>query len=214
MDLEPPLDLWQPNSIPVMRPPRSAGSWWRKTNWMTGKSKSDRTAFRENLQWLVERFAGGNISAFAHALSMNFFVLNKWLKGECLPCLDGLLQLSEKMNTKKLINLVLPGGLIRSVDADRIERIERMMREGPGNHKHFPNAAEIRGELQAATKQVPPPPLTGVAHRLGFKDRGSLYRVDANLCKRISKNYRKSADSYWWRQQGAKPICSSKELSR
>lgn len=169
-----------------------------------------RTAFRENLQWLVKQFAGGNITAFAQGFSMSFFVLDAWLKGEYLPCLDGLLQLSEKLNTKP-VDLILPGGLIRSVNVDRIER---MMRDGPGSRKRFPNAAEIRRELQAAAKQFPPPSLTDIAHRLGFKYVASLYRVDANLCNSISRNYRKSADSYWWRRQGARPICSVEEMKK
>ena len=100
----------------------------------------NRTVFRKNLQWLVEGFAGGNATAFAQGLAMNFFVLDSWRKGEYLPCLDGLLELSEKLNTK-LVNLILPGGLIGNVD---VSRIERMMRDGSGNRKSFPNAAEIR----------------------------------------------------------------------
>jgi hypothetical protein len=88
------------------------------------------------------------------------------------------------------------------------------MRHGSGNRKSFPNAAEIRRELQAAAKEAPPPPLTGIARRLGFKYVASLQRVDTNLCKRISKNYRKSADSRWWRRKGAKPICSVEKMKK
>jgi hypothetical protein len=169
-----------------------------------------RTAFRKNLQWLVERFAGGNLTALAQGVSMSFSVLDAWLKVECLPCLDGLLQLCEKLNIKP-VNLLLPGELIRSVDADRMERL---MRDGRGNRKRFPNRAEIRRELQAAVKQVPPPSLTRIADRLGFQDVASLYQVDVNLCKCISKNYRESADSYWWRRQEAKPICSVEKMKK
>lgn len=169
-----------------------------------------RTALRENLQWLIERFASGNTTAFAQGLSMSFFVLDAWRKGAYLPCLDGLLHLSEKLNTTP-VNLILPGGPKRSVD---VERIERMMRDGTGNRKRFPHAAEIRQELQSAAKEVPPPALSGIARRLGFKTVLSLYQVDANLCKRISKNYRKSTDAYWWRRKGAQPICSVEKMKK
>jgi AraC-like DNA-binding protein len=167
-----------------------------------------RTAFRENLQWLAERFAGGNFTAFAQGVSMNFSVLYPWLKGEYIPCLDGLLQLCEKLNTSPM-HLLSPGGIMQNVDA---ERIERMMRNGPGHRKRFPDAAEIHRELQAAARQVPPPPLTRLAHRLGFEDAARLYQVDANLCKRISRNYRRSPCSYWWRQKEAQPICSVERM--
>jgi AraC-like DNA-binding protein len=169
-----------------------------------------RTAFRQNLQWLVERFAGGNLTGFAQGISMSFFVLDTWLRDECLPCLDGLLQLCEKLNIKP-INLLLPDELIRGVDTDRMEKL---MRDGRGNRKLFPNRAEIRREMQAATKEFPPPSVTHIAQRLGFLDVASLYQVDANLCKHISKNYRRSADSYWWRRRGAKPICSAEKMKK
>ena len=55
---------------------------------------------------------------------MSFSVLDAWLKDECLPCLDSLLQLCEKLNIKP-VNLLLPGELIRSVDADRMEKLTR-----------------------------------------------------------------------------------------
>jgi AraC-like DNA-binding protein len=163
-----------------------------------------RTAFRENLAWLVERFADGNITAFAQATSMSFFVLDAWLKGEYIPRLDGLLRLSAKLKTLP-INLISPEATRVSVDA---ELIERMMRDSPGNRKRFPDAAEIRRELQAGATQVPPPPLTRLAHQLGFADVARLYQIDGELCKRIASNHRDYPGSYWWRQKGAKPICS------
>jgi hypothetical protein len=166
------------------------------------------TSFREYLSWLVERFAGGNITAFAQGTSMSFFVLDGWLRGEYIPRLDGLLQFSEKLKTLP-INLISPDAMKVSIDA---ELIDRMMRDGPGNRKRFPDAAEVRRELQSAATQVPPPALTRLAHKLGFGDTTRLYQVDASLCRRIARNHREYGGSYWWRRKEAKPICSFEQM--
>ena len=167
-----------------------------------------RTAFRENLRGLIDRFAAGNASAFAQGLLISYSILDGWLRGEFVASIDNLLQLSEKLNIAP-INLITPESALRNVDA---LRMETMMRDGPGHRKRFPNAAEIRRALREASKQVPPPTLTRLAHTLGFQEVGSLYQVDVKLCRRIAKNHRHSGDSYWWRRRGAKPICTIEEM--
>jgi hypothetical protein len=163
-----------------------------------------RAAFRDNLRWLVDRFAGGNITAFAQGVGVRSWVLDAWLKDGYIPNVHGLLQLSRKLNTAP-VHLILPGELKRRVDT---ERIGKMMRDSPGYRKRFPGAAEIRRALRSAARQMPPVPLAHVAQKLGFANAMSLYEVDAKLCKRVTENYWKYPGAYWWRQRGAKPICS------
>jgi hypothetical protein len=153
---------------------------------------------------LVERFAAGNVTAFAQGISMSFFVLDAWLRDEYIPSLDSLLQLSKTLSTSP-INLIFPNATKLNVDEEQIERI---MRNGPGYRKRYPDEGEIHRALQAAAKQMPPPPLARLAHKLGFADVARLYQVDGELCKRIAKNHREYPGSYWWRQKGAKSICS------
>jgi transcriptional regulator with XRE-family HTH domain/AraC-like DNA-binding protein len=167
-----------------------------------------RAAFRKNLRGLVDRFAAGNATAFAQGLSISYSILDGWLNGKSAASLDGLLQLSENLNIAP-INLITPGSALRNVD---VKQIEKLMHDGPGHRRRFPNGAEIRRVLQEASKQVPPPPLTRLAHKLGFQDASRLYQIDAKLCRLIAKNYREFADSYWWRQPGAQPICTIEEM--
>jgi len=144
-----------------------------------------RAAFRENLRGLVDRFAAGNATAFAQGLSISYSILDGWLNGKSAASLDGLLQLSENLNIAP-INLITPGSALRNVD---VKQIEKLMHDGPGHRRRFPNGAEIRRVLQEASKQVPPPPLTRLAHKLGFQDASRLYQIDAKLCRLIAKNY-------------------------
>jgi AraC-like DNA-binding protein len=77
-----------------------------------------------------------------------------------------------------------------------------------------PSPALLRLLLEETTREQPPPSLSDVATRLGYKATWSLHRVDKAICVQISKNHKQSGQSHYWRRRGSKRICEMFDLKQ
>src|ERR1039458_3895188 len=71
------------------------------------------------------------------------------------------------------------------------ERAKRLVQAG--RKRPLSRTAEhVRGVLDRAVCEQPPPSLSEIAQRLDYRGVERLYQVDADLCKRIAVKYRQS----------------------
>jgi energy-coupling factor transporter ATP-binding protein EcfA2 len=66
--------------------------------------------------------------------------------------------------------------------------------------------------MEFARGDQPPPSLSEIARRLGYKGVEGLRDVDKTLSKQLAANYRKSGRTHWWRKAGAARICETAEI--
>jgi AraC-like DNA-binding protein len=68
--------------------------------------------------------------------------------------------------------------------------------------------------LVQATQEQPVPSLSEIARRVGYQRTDLLYRVDRDLCKQLTAQYRRSGRSHQWRKPGAYRISEHVDLQQ
>src|SRR5205807_7915113 len=111
---------WRPNSIPMMSPPGCAGSWWRKTGWTTGRSKTWLPLFFQAEDGIRDYKVTG-VQTCALPIS-NMFVLHRKrcdLVEICRNLID-----EYTAGTGPALTFEIPGEPVEvEVDADRIGQV-------------------------------------------------------------------------------------------
>jgi AraC-like DNA-binding protein len=162
-----------------------------------------------NLKACIDTVVNGNLCAFAEICQISRSPLTLYLGGRGLPSLDIMLRISGKLGIPLTAFLeVEPEKAVAQWEAAR----QNVLGTVPVA-KSRP-IEEARLALQQAVVEQPPPSLTEIAQRLGYKGPDRLYQVDRDLCKRLAANYRRSGRSHGWRKKGGKIICAQADLQK
>ena len=165
--------------------------------------------FTANFRACVDVVAEGNQCAFARAAGVMCSTVGSYLTGKALPQISTLLQISYHLQIP--LTAFLENDPASTVALwERAKRIVQAGRKRPLSR----TAEHVRGVLERAVREQPPPSLSEIAQRLDYRGVERLYQVDADLCKRIAVNYRQSGRSHWWRKPGATRICERTEIRR
>jgi AraC-like DNA-binding protein len=163
--------------------------------------------FTTNLKACIGTVVNGNLWAFARICQISRSSLTFYLDGRGLPSLDATLRIGEKLSiplTAFLEIEPLKALALWEVARQKVSDAVPAARSRP--------LEEARRALQQAALEQPPPSLTEIAQRLGYKGAERLYQVDRDLCKRLAANYRRSGRSHSWRKKGGKIICAPADL--
>lgn len=205
-DLEHPTQLAEENVVTL----------WRATvtgellaNALRFSGSSLRARFLASFRACVDAVAEGNQRAFARAAGVSYCAVYSQMSGNGLPQLGTLLRICHRLN--------MPMTALLERDFIRFTAGLAQAKEGIRGQRQRPlsrTPEQVRLVLTQALQTQPPPSISEIARRLGFKGTERLYQVDRNLAKQVVANYRKSGASHWWRKPGAVRICSLSEIQK
>jgi transcriptional regulator with XRE-family HTH domain len=158
--------------------------------------------YAANLRVCVDTVAEGNLPAFARAVHVSTATIAGQLARKSLPSMSTLWQICRHLDVPLTAFLESKPGSV----ADYWEHAKTVVRRS-WNIPPCRTPEQVRHALEQAVCEQPPPRLTEVARRLNYKDADLLYKVDRNLCKRISAKYLRSDRGYWWAKRDAARIC-------
>ena len=168
-----------------------------------------RAAFMTNFRACVDGVAEGNRLAFARTCGVSPCVVHSQMVGKRMPRVDTLLRICFHLNIPLTALLESGSTHFLSALAQAKNAVQR--------NRHVPlsrTPEQVRLVLEKALREQPPPSLSEIVRRLGYKGPERLYQVDRDLAKQIVANYRKSGRSHWWRKAGAARICSLSDIQR
>ena len=160
-----------------------------------------------NLKACIETVVNGSLGAFAGICQISRSPLTSYLDGRGLPSLDVMLRMSQ--------NLGIPLTAFLEIEPQKAVALWEAAKQNVSGAVPVARSRplkEARLALQQAALEQPPPSLTEIAKRLGYKGADRLYQVDRDLCKRLAANYRRSGRSHGWRKKGGKIICEQADL--
>jgi len=137
----------------------------------------------------VNQVTGGDASAFSYILQVDKETVRVWLKGKKLPQLNSLLQICYCSGTS-LLNFMTEEVIV--ADIARITKcFDRQLQcpsTTPRSGSQF-NGEQVRHALEAALNEYPPPSLTEVVRRHGYRSYTTLYKYFPDICRAISAQY-------------------------
>jgi DNA-binding phage protein len=168
-----------------------------------------RARFLAGFRACVDVVAEGNQRAFARAAGVSSCAVYSQMSGKGLLQLSTLLRICHRLNIPLTVllerdSISFAAGLAQAKECIRSQRQLPLSR----------TPEQVRFALEQALHTQPPPSISEVARRLGFKGTERLYQVDRNLAKQVVANDRKSGASHWWRKPGAVRICSLRDIQK
>lgn len=139
----------------------------------------------------VERTSSGNASAFARLMHVGRGDVSRWQRGNALPRLALLLNMTFRLGAP-LLNFLLGspacvslGGFLRSapVEPDRGPRRTTIQ-----HGRRMTDHPEVFRILQLALNENPPPSVTQVMKQISYSEV-TVRRHFPELCRNIAKNY-------------------------
>src|SRR5262249_28201811 len=127
-----------------------------------------------------------------------------------LPCLDHLLYLAKCLSIPP-IDLLMPG---QFMTAPARQQLRKSVESRLSKCKSRRTRAELRSALQAILTETPPPDITTVTRRLGYRSAASLYQADSALAKQITRNHLESGHCDKKQRACVRPICSAEKMKR
>jgi hypothetical protein len=170
------------------------------------QSKTRIDVLRANLKHAVQEISDGNCGAFAQRCKVSRTAFGSHLNGCHLPTLDVLLRICHQI---RVPITALYQSDFRVSQADLSSSAEQRQ-ETPKRRSR----EELRNLLRCAASEVPSPSLREVASRLGYKGTERFQQVDAGLCKEISRNFRNSGRSHYWKKPGGRKISEEVDIRK
>lgn len=140
----------------------------------------------------VYQYTQGNVSAFGRWLGLSRYEILHWYSGVAIPNLDKLLKICYALSTNLVDFLqlkILPLTLsqLASLPASKQKQLSRQPALVTSNSS--PKCERIIQAMQLATEEEPPPSLTQLAVRLGFKTPSSLTACSKSLSASLATRY-------------------------
>ena len=142
----------------------------------------------------------GKMPALAQSLRVNSTTIWQWYKGKHLLQLGSLLKLCYQLEVSLLD--FLTGKIVRNSLVVASPSQDEKDAKHSARPRRALNKLEAEQILQAALEETPPPPLQGVAARLG-RDANTLRYWFRDLCQDITARYaeyKKSCSSQAWKE--------------
>jgi transcriptional regulator with XRE-family HTH domain len=132
----------------------------------------------------IDQVTEGNLAAFARLIEMPKSTVHQWHRGKAVPSLDTLLKLCYRFG------ISLTDFLVRDVVVDSLQKVALARLPFPGGYRHQFDKDKALQELNKALEEIPPPSMTEVQKRLGYKTYSTLYERFPDLCAAISQRCR------------------------
>ena len=132
----------------------------------------------------IDQVTEGNLAAFARLIEMPKSTVHQWHRGKAVPSLDTLLKLCYRFE------ISLTDFLVREVVVDSLQKVAPAQSLSPSGYQHQFDRDKALYELNKALDETPPPSMTEVQKRLGYKTYGTLYKHFPDLCAAISQQFR------------------------
>jgi DNA-binding phage protein len=140
----------------------------------------NRENIRKSLSVIVNYFSEGSISAFAKQAQLPKSHLGKWISGEAIPQFPVLLRLCH------CAAVSLRAFLLGELDSDSCREAELTTTLDPlPINKAHQRYCRDRAALEASLCEDPPPSLTEIAVRLGYRDTSRLYAGNKGCSKKL-----------------------------
>ena len=138
----------------------------------------------------IDRVTQGNSTAFARLIEVSPSTAWQWYVGKSIPSLDTLLRLCYRFE------ISLTDFLVRGVVVDAPQKVVPAPSLSPSGYRHQFEKDKALYELNKALDETPPPSMTQVQKRLGYKTHGTLHKCFPDLCVAISQRFRDYTSSY------------------
>ena len=148
------------------------------------------STIQKTISAYIDRVTEGNLRAFARAIEMSKPTVWQWHRGKSIPSLDALLKLCYRFE------ISLTDFLVRGVVVDSSQKVVPVQSPSPSGYKHQFDREKALYELNKALDETPPPSMTEVQKRLGYKNSTTLYKHFPDLCTAISQQFRDYTSSY------------------
>jgi hypothetical protein len=145
-----------------------------------------RDSIKNAIQAYTKQLTKGNISAFSRFLGINRYKFIRWHNGVSIPILSDLLKICYTLSTS-LVDFLKVELNPRNLDnlALLYSQVTPPKRQSDVAHKkHHDKEVTIRAMEQALSEE-PPPTLTHLAHRLGYKSYSPLVKLSSSLATEI-----------------------------
>lgn len=170
------------------------------------ESKTHIDVLRANLKHAVQEVSDGNCAAFAQRCKVSRSAFCSHLNGYHLPTLDVLLRICHQISVP----------IVALYKSDF--RVSKQTLYSSGEQQQEASkrrsSDELRNLLRCAASEVPPPSLREIASRWGYKGTERFQQVDAGLCKEISRNFRNSGRSHYWKKPGGRRISEEVDIRK
>ncbi len=153
------------------------------------------------VNYLCDSLFEGSSPRMMRWLGLSDLTTRFWIQGLRLPTLKTQLELSALTGIPLVKFFTDPESIPEHLANHPVEVTD--CRTNPVRFLHRRNRLgyqNVRGHLEAALVEVPPPSLEEVSQRLGYRYSGTLRYKHAELCKKITANYRAS-EEFLRRQQ-------------
>jgi hypothetical protein len=155
-----------------------------KLNLLPSKEGITRT-----IRECVNRYTSGNVQAFARYVRIRKNTVSLWHVGRNIPRFDILLKMCQRMElpaVQFLTSTVFDDNEV----ADSTQELFQPLTIPPHRDHNKVREAKVLEVFEDALKENPPPSLSIIADRLGYKFKSSLYLKYADLCKKVMARYK------------------------
>lgn len=153
-----------------------------------------RETIRTMLSAYVHQYTKGNVSAFGRWLGLSRAEILHWYSGATIPKLEKILQICYTLSTTLVDFLKLE---VVTLSPNKLPSLftreqKRQPQTSKATSRHGNEREQVIEAMQLALEEEPPPSLTDLALRLGFKSYSSLTTCSKSLSTAISAR----ADDY------------------
>jgi hypothetical protein len=131
----------------------------------------------------------GNIAAFARWVGLGNVQTHRWVKGRTTPTIDTLLKICFRLEVPLLeffVQAIATAHLVK--ETNQYPEHLKVSISSPLNSNPRKDSKRLQ-QLKAALTEDPPPSLTEIAERLGYKRTTTLYYYASELCHAISAKH-------------------------
>jgi hypothetical protein len=150
-----------------------------------------RQNVKASVNYCCDILIEGNCTALAHLLGILDKRVQAWYRGASIPPIGVSVRLSYLSQVPLFKLLTNPAGVREHLTNHMVEikDNQRLSIRSP-IRSNYPASRKVHQHLEAALREIPPPPLPEVVHRLGYKQANTLYVKYPELCRQIKANYR------------------------
>lgn len=168
-----------------------------------------RAGITKAINMCLDHFTDGNRAAFARRFGITEMITAKWSRGEFLPRIGTLLKICFLAGAAP-INFLY--GKVTFID-DETAGVGKHSGVGTPQPSRSRRYADEERALTMALKESPPPSVSTVARRLGYRFTSSIYRHHSAVCQQITERHRLFAQKQR-RQKQAERIHDPAEARR
>lgn len=137
---------------------------------------------RLQLNSLINTVTAGNLCALARTLGINQQTLQSWLRNNSIPQTDLLLKICYEIKIS-LLDFLTDEDVLHLPEWNVLILPELIHIGGTAS---CPSKEDVKLELENALKETPPPAVSDVASRFGYKSECLLRRWFPELCKKLT----------------------------